>query len=415
MLGNKRKFDSTATEADFAVNALIFHKTSGGITMIKRDNTILEIRRVSKYWQQTLDVPHLLRLFGFQLIDSAWRRPLTIANAAPLPDRFLFHFDNIDTTLRTEEQRRHDAIQDLITLKTDGAISMLKEVDLSNETTYFLIRRMPHHWMKTTEVPKIAKMFGFTFGMGVWYLNADASLPDSLASNFDDGTSIKEAEQREQETQRLKEMEEKEAESERQNQLEEAAKRLYGALDSGQVPSEADTEFVKGAWGENYWVKVFESVIQPQMARTHARSDASKEGLCDDTLAPLLARLVGVIGCGLRDLDNEYKTAGFDGGAKEGYSQKTIKIEKEFNTPLGKVRLFVRTQPKGEGRINWNAYFTGNEKSVRERMAVRGYKQDQVRDIATLLIALNAVWLANSEEQKEKLCPLVKEGSVVAL
>jgi hypothetical protein len=222
----------------------------------------------------------------------------------------------------------------------------------------------------------------------------------------------KEAEERERRERENRERQEREAEARRQKRKLDSAQRLFDALNNGTDPSDEDIEFAKGEWGENYWFHVVESVAKPQMARATARSEAMQEGLQDPDLANIFTKFVGVIGVGIRKVNDVYRDMGYS-DAKDGYKEKTIKFEYTGNTPFGHVRFFLRTQPSDpSGRVHWTFQaFPGTNRSdsrlnvaiTNRMMNVLNYKQGQVRDVGTLIAAVNALWLDLSPGRREEI------------
>jgi hypothetical protein len=216
-----------------------------------------------------------------------------------------------------------------------------------------------------------------------------------------------------------------ERERRRQEDLVAAARRLYASLDSGIPPDDDDLAFVAAEWGDQFWAKVIDTVRKPTMARDTAHSDALSEPLVDGDLARLFSKLVGAYGKGLKRVKDEYAKLGFT-DIKEGAKQKIVKVESWVKTPFGAIRLYLRTQPSSNGRIVWNFAIyprrpvAGTQHDttlmdVIERRMVNEmcYKQRQVRDISTLIIAMNALWL-NAEAKGAEWFAEIRERVVAA-
>jgi hypothetical protein len=172
------------------------------------------------------------------------------------------------------------------------------------------------------------------------------------------------------------------------------------AIDNGEAPNEEDVRKAKGIWGENYSVSTVKRVVQDEMSRDPAISNATEEGLVDKALVPIRKRLSAIVGDAILKVDSVYRQKG------KTYKDINVLVDASMTTPLGDAHLFVRTQSRSNGRKLWNFTFypTGQPESkdyvnlIKSRMIdKRDYKQGQVRSNKTLIIALNALWFYHME------------------
>ena len=180
----------------------------------------------------------------------------------------------------------------------------------------------------------------------------------------------------------------------------ELGRRILEAIDNGEAPSEEDVRKAKGIWGDNYSVSTVRRVVQDEMSRAPAISNATEEGLVDKALVPLRKRLSAIVGHAILKVNSVYQQKG------KTYEDINVLVDASMTTPLGGAHLFVRTQSKSNGRKLWNFTFypSGQPESkeyvnlIKSRMIdKRDYKQGQVRSNKTLVIALNALWLYHME------------------
>ena len=194
----------------------------------------------------------------------------------------------------------------------------------------------------------------------------------------------------------LKSRRQAEEEKKRLKRISDAFKRIQKCLAKNLEPDAEDCEILENAEWNDFVSSMEDIHHQESMARRNRYSGphGTEEGFLDKSLVKLFIQMCVTCGRGMREVGRLYD---------QHNKTKTVKVECFIKTYFANSRILVTTQPHSDGQKHWTFcfhdpgvpwnYSSELKEVVKHRLTVvREYKNARVRSLATLRIALNALW-----------------------